>query len=277
MLICSGDRDNFQLVSDTTTVLYPVRGVSELWRMDPQAVLDKYGVPPERYPDLAALVGETSDNLPGVPGRRAEDRGEVDHHVRRPARRRRERRPDQGQGGREPARAPGRRAAQPPAQRPGPRPRAAARPGGPGPAAVGPRRGAPGLRRPGVPGAARAAVRDGGRAGARGGVGLRPGHRAAGLGGRRPAGWPSTPARASAPGVHVVGTLGRGGRATPGGWRSPPADESAGYVDLEEPGRGRAGGGARLAGRPRAARRPCTTRRARGTRCASAACRCAAW
>ncbi|MFC6006142.1 DNA polymerase I [Angustibacter luteus] len=68
VLICSGDRDNFQLVSDRTTVLYPVRGVSELWRMDPQAVLDKYGVPPERYPDLAALVGETSDNLPGVPG-----------------------------------------------------------------------------------------------------------------------------------------------------------------------------------------------------------------
>jgi DNA polymerase-1 len=68
VLICSGDRDNFQLVSDTTTVLYPVRGVSELWRMNPQAVLDKYGVPPERYPDLAALVGEASDNLPGVPG-----------------------------------------------------------------------------------------------------------------------------------------------------------------------------------------------------------------
>ncbi|WP_194174392.1 DNA polymerase I [Luteimicrobium xylanilyticum] len=68
VLICSGDRDSLQLVTEHVTVLYPVRGVSELARMTPEAVLDKYGVPPERYPDLAALVGETSDNLPGVPG-----------------------------------------------------------------------------------------------------------------------------------------------------------------------------------------------------------------
>ncbi len=68
VLICSGDRDCFQLVTDHVTLLYPVRGVSELWRMTPQAVLDKYGVPPQRYSDLAALVGETSDNLAGVPG-----------------------------------------------------------------------------------------------------------------------------------------------------------------------------------------------------------------
>jgi DNA polymerase I len=68
VLICSGDRDSFQLVSDTTTVLYPVRGVSELWRMTPHAVEEKYLVPPASYPDLAALVGESSDNLPGVPG-----------------------------------------------------------------------------------------------------------------------------------------------------------------------------------------------------------------
>jgi DNA polymerase-1 len=68
VLICTGDRDAFQLVSDTTTVLYPVRGVSELTRMTPDAVQGKYGVPPEQYPDIAALVGESSDNLPGVPG-----------------------------------------------------------------------------------------------------------------------------------------------------------------------------------------------------------------
>ncbi len=68
VLICSGDRDTFQLVSDQVTVLYPVRGVSELSRMTPEAVEAKYGVPPARYSDLAALVGETSDNLPGVPG-----------------------------------------------------------------------------------------------------------------------------------------------------------------------------------------------------------------
>ncbi|WP_231495921.1 DNA polymerase I [Cellulomonas sp. HZM] len=68
VLICTGDRDAFQLVTDDVTVLYPVRGVSELARMTPDAVEAKYGVPPARYPDLAALVGETSDNLPGVPG-----------------------------------------------------------------------------------------------------------------------------------------------------------------------------------------------------------------
>ena len=68
VLICSGDRDTLQLVSDKVTVLYPVKGVSELTRMTPQAVEAKYGVGPDRYSDLAALVGESSDNLPGVPG-----------------------------------------------------------------------------------------------------------------------------------------------------------------------------------------------------------------
>jgi len=68
VLICTGDRDALQLVTDRTTVLYPKRGVSDLIRMTPQTVQEKYGVPPARYPDLAALVGESSDNLPGVPG-----------------------------------------------------------------------------------------------------------------------------------------------------------------------------------------------------------------
>ena len=68
VLVCSGDRDSFQLVGPDVTVLYPKKGVSELARMDSAAVVEKYGVPPERYPDLAALVGETSDNLPGIPG-----------------------------------------------------------------------------------------------------------------------------------------------------------------------------------------------------------------
>ncbi|MFD1826652.1 MULTISPECIES: DNA polymerase I [Mumia] len=68
VLICTGDRDALQLVTDTTTVLYPRKGVSDLARMTPQAVEEKYGVVPARYPDVAALVGETSDNLPGVPG-----------------------------------------------------------------------------------------------------------------------------------------------------------------------------------------------------------------
>ena len=68
VLILTGDRDSLQLVSDDATVLYPMRGVSDLARMTPEAVETKYGVPPQRYPELAAIVGETSDNLPGVPG-----------------------------------------------------------------------------------------------------------------------------------------------------------------------------------------------------------------
>ena len=68
VLICTGDRDSFQLVNDRTTVIYPMRGVSEMKRMTPEAVEERYGIPPHRYPELAAIVGETSDNLPGVPG-----------------------------------------------------------------------------------------------------------------------------------------------------------------------------------------------------------------
>ena len=68
VLICSGDRDSFQTITEQCTVLYPVKGVSTLRRMTPHEVEERYGVTPERYPHLAALVGETSDNLPGVPG-----------------------------------------------------------------------------------------------------------------------------------------------------------------------------------------------------------------
>ncbi|PZU45951.1 MAG: DNA polymerase I [Arsenicicoccus sp.] len=68
VLICSGDRDAIQLIDAGTTLLYPRKGVSDLARMTPAAVEEKYGVLPERYSDLAALVGESSDNLPGVPG-----------------------------------------------------------------------------------------------------------------------------------------------------------------------------------------------------------------
>lgn len=67
-LVCSGDRDLLQLVTDDVSVLYPVKGVTEMVVMTPQSVFDKYGVAPSSYPDLAALVGEASDNLPGVPG-----------------------------------------------------------------------------------------------------------------------------------------------------------------------------------------------------------------
>lgn len=67
-LVLSGDRDAFQLIDDHITVLYPGYHFKDLKHMDPQAVLDKYHVTPQQYPDLAALRGETADNIPGVPG-----------------------------------------------------------------------------------------------------------------------------------------------------------------------------------------------------------------
>ena len=68
VVICTGDRDSFQLVNDQTTILYPKRGVSEMSRMTPEAVITKYGMSAEQYPDFAALRGDPSDNLPSVPG-----------------------------------------------------------------------------------------------------------------------------------------------------------------------------------------------------------------
>lgn len=68
VFVVSGDRDTFQLIQENTTILYPVKGVMNLVRMDDAAVVEKYGIHAKQYPDLAALVGETSDNLPGIPG-----------------------------------------------------------------------------------------------------------------------------------------------------------------------------------------------------------------
>lgn len=68
VLIVTGDRDALQLVSPDVTVLYPRKGVSELTRFTPDAVVEKYGLTPAQYPDFAALRGDPSDNLPGIPG-----------------------------------------------------------------------------------------------------------------------------------------------------------------------------------------------------------------
>jgi DNA polymerase-1 len=68
VLIVTGDRDSFQLVSEHTTVLYPTKGVSELTRFTPEKLHEKYGLTPQQYPDFAALRGDPSDNLPGIPG-----------------------------------------------------------------------------------------------------------------------------------------------------------------------------------------------------------------
>ena len=68
VLVVSGDRDTIQLVDDRITLLYPSKqGVSELTRYDSAKVMERYGIRPEQYPEVAALVGETSDNLPGIP------------------------------------------------------------------------------------------------------------------------------------------------------------------------------------------------------------------
>jgi DNA polymerase-1 len=68
VLIVTGDRDAFQLVDERITVLYNSRGVSDMRRMTPDAVQEKYGLSPAQYPEFAALRGDPSDNLPGIPG-----------------------------------------------------------------------------------------------------------------------------------------------------------------------------------------------------------------
>lgn len=67
VLIVTGDRDSFQLITEHTTVLYPTKGVSELTRFTPEKVHEKYGLTPAQYPDFAALRGDPSDNLPSIP------------------------------------------------------------------------------------------------------------------------------------------------------------------------------------------------------------------
>ena len=68
VVIVSGDRDVLQLVRDCVAVMMTRRGISDIVRYDSDAVFEKYGVRPEQWIDFVALKGETSDNLPGVPG-----------------------------------------------------------------------------------------------------------------------------------------------------------------------------------------------------------------
>src|SRR5438270_10743085 len=66
-LVASGDRDTFQLASDSTKILYPVKA-GELARIGPEEVRKRYGVDPQQVPDFIALRGDPSDKLPGAPG-----------------------------------------------------------------------------------------------------------------------------------------------------------------------------------------------------------------
>jgi DNA polymerase-1 len=68
VLIVTGDRDAYQLVSDKVTVLMTRKGISDMTRFTPAAVAEKYGLTPAQYPDFAALRGDPSDNLPNIPG-----------------------------------------------------------------------------------------------------------------------------------------------------------------------------------------------------------------
>jgi DNA polymerase I len=68
VLVVTGDRDVLQLVSDRVTVLMTRRGITEMTRFTPEAVTEKYGLSPAQYPDFAAIRGDPSDNLPGIPG-----------------------------------------------------------------------------------------------------------------------------------------------------------------------------------------------------------------
>jgi DNA polymerase-1 len=67
-LVVTSDRDSFQLASEQTTILQPTRGVSELARVGPAEVRERYGVEPEQVPDFIALRGDPSDRMPGAKG-----------------------------------------------------------------------------------------------------------------------------------------------------------------------------------------------------------------
>ena len=168
VLICSGDRDALQLVNDDVTVLYPVKGVSELARMTPAAVEDEVRRAAAPLPRPRRARRGVQRQPAGRPGRRPEDGRQVDRPVRRPAGHPRLRRPGARQGGGVAAREPGPGASQPPAQRAAHGRRAAARPRGPGGPAVGPAGAARDLRGAGVPGHPRPSVRDAARGEGRG-------------------------------------------------------------------------------------------------------------
>jgi DNA polymerase-1 len=68
VLVATSDRDAFQLVSDRVGILQPVKGVSELARIGPAEVRERYGVEPAQVPDFIALRGDPSDKIPGAPG-----------------------------------------------------------------------------------------------------------------------------------------------------------------------------------------------------------------
>ncbi len=176
--IVTGDRDAFQLVSDRVTVLYPVKGVSDLARMTPASVEEKYGLHAGPVPRLRRPAGRPERQPAGHPGRGGEDRREVDPRVRLARGARGPCRPG-GRQGRRRAAGGAAAGARQPAPHPARRRRArAARPRRGRARPLGPLGGRPALRHPPVPGPARAARQGAPRLRRRAG-GSRRRHRAA--------------------------------------------------------------------------------------------------
>ena len=262
VLICTGDRDAFQLVGESSTVLYPSRGVSEMARMTPAAVEEKYGLPPHRYPELAALVGETSDNLPGVPGVGPKTAAKwittydgLDNVIAHA---------DAIKG----------KAGDSFREHLGDVIRnrrlnalvcdldLTATPRRPGRPAVGPPGGAHALRQPGVPGAARPAVRDPGVRGGDRRQRLRARRHPAGGRRARRAGWPRTRSGQDRVGVQVQGTW-RAGTGDVFAIALASGDGAAAWLDVEQISPEDDEVLATLARRRRRCPRCCTTPRAR--------------
>ena len=89
-VIVTADRDFFQLVRPGLTVMFNVKGISDIRRYDVEAVTERFGLPPEKYLDYVALKGDASDNIPGVPGvgektasKLVQDFGSVEELLRR--------------------------------------------------------------------------------------------------------------------------------------------------------------------------------------------------
>ena len=252
VLIVTGDRDAFQLVSDRVTVLYTVRGISDMGRYTPEQVQAKYDLTPAQYPDYAALRGDPSDNLPGIPGvgektaaKWVREFGSLDGLVDRVG----EVKGKTGDALREHLADVIRNRTLTELQRDVPLDVGPARPP---PRPVGPRQGPPALRHPAVPGPARAALRDAPVGRARGRPGLRRRRRrASGPTSSRP-GWTSTPVPTAASASPSPARWGRGtGVLT--GVALAAADGAAAFVDPTQLDRVRRAGAGRLARRPRAA------------------------
>ena len=95
-MVVTGDRDAYQLVTDGVRIMTTSRGITDTKVYDRQGVIDRYGIPPELVPDFIGLKGDTSDNIPGVPGIGDKTAAELLQRFGSLEERARERRPDLG-------------------------------------------------------------------------------------------------------------------------------------------------------------------------------------